>query len=80
MQAGLRLPHRGKRLIQIGRHLREIVARFGLGRQAQRDADLVDALQRLFDLGLGHQQRFLAAVELLLATRRRIATSGTARS
>jgi len=44
-QARQRLPNRGEGLIQIGWHLREIVARFRLGRKAQGDANLVDALQ-----------------------------------
>ena len=78
-QAGLRLLDRGERLIQIVGHLGQIVARLGAQGQAQRDANLVDSFQGLFEPRLRDQQRLLAEVKLLPRQRLRC-ISGLARS
>ena len=70
-QAGLRLPHGREGLIEIVGHLGQIVARVRLRRQTERDANLIDSLQRLFTLRFRDQQGLLAQIKLLLRQRLR---------
>src|SRR5262249_48683028 len=65
-QTRLRLSNRRKSLIQVVRHLCEVVALFRPGRKPECDANLVNALQRFIDACLPHEDRFVALFEFLL--------------
>ena len=65
-EIGLGLADGGKGLFELGRHLAEVIAAFGLEREAEEDALLVNALERFLDLGLGHFEQLPAEVELFL--------------
>ena len=67
-QGGLRVADGGEGLVEIGRHLSEIAA-FGLRRQAQRGADLMDIRHRLRHLRLRFRQDRLPSIIFLPAYR-----------
>ncbi len=71
LQGGHCLAHRGKILVQLGRHLGQ-VALLGLGLQSQTDANLVNLLQCQFDLRLGHEVGRFVRVDVLLADHARL--------
>lgn len=70
-----------ERLVEVRRHVGEILALGGLGRQPQPDADLVHLRERLVRLRLGHLDLLSARVQLLEADRpRAISFSARAKS